>query len=192
MRLNIHLISHPIIQNLASKNISKQATLNIKYETLRQLGMLITYEATRNWLKSYRIKIKQINCSRETTIIDPKDSYLIIFNDLKYLSLFQEIQLLLPKVSLKLVHDIDLNNYSQNLTELPEVNIFSKIIVVTYEVEPEYVNNLLNYLVNNQQIKINRIRLTCVKCYNDALIRISKQHTDLNIYTAKIIKTKKN
>lgn len=188
MKLNIHILSHPIIQSLSNTIIIKQLTSNLINQRLKELGLFIIYETTRNWLKIYNLKIKQITQEKEISIIDPKESYMIIFNNLKHLSLFQETQILLPKVTLKLIDNHDLNIKNKVLIKIPEINLSTKIIITCYEIEIEYINNLLNYLTKENNININQIRLTCIQCTTDQLVILSKKHAKLNIYTTKIIK----
>lgn len=184
MKLNIHIISHPIIQNLSSKLTNQTLPLNINNILLKELGLLILYEAIRNWIKTYQLTIPQINYKKETIIINPKESFIIISNTLQYLSLIQDIQLILPNSQLKLIEN---NQYYTLQTNLPEINYNTKIIIITYQIQLKYTLDLLDYFLHKKNIQIDKIRLICIHCQTDQLIEISKKHNKLNIYTTQII-----
>jgi len=186
MKLNIHLMSHPVIQHLSNTIIDKKFKSYNTYQTLRQLGLLITYETIRNWVKTYKLTIKQIEKEKEVVIIDPKESYIIILNDLESLSLLQEIQLLIPKIKLELIYKYDISEKNKYKNKLKGVDSYTKIIMINHKIEVGYVINLLDYLTKNNNIKTNQIRLTCIECETDQLLAISKRYAELNIYTTKI------
>jgi len=186
MKLNIHLMSHPVIQHLSNTIIDKKFKSDNTYQTLRQLGLLITYETIRNWVRTYKLTIKQIEKEKEVVIIDPKESYLIILNDLESLSLLQEIQLLIPKIKLELIYKYDIGEKNQYINKLQSVDSYTKIIMINHKIEVGYVINLLDYLTKNNNIKTNQIRLTCIECETNQLLAISKKYAELNIYTTKI------
>ena len=187
MKLNIHLVSHPIIQSLSSIATNKPFPSNIVNYTLKQLGLLVTYETIRNWLKTYTLTIRQTNYKKTITIPDPKESYIIIFNQIHCLNLFQDIHLLLPKCELKLINNENIHiDNSQSIT-WPDINSHSKIIIINYDLELEYVLSVLCKLTCDQQININQIRLTCITCKTSQLVIIGNKYNKLNIYTTKII-----
>ena len=180
MKLNIHIISHPIIQNLSSITTNQTVPSNINNLALKQLGLLILYEAIRNWIKTYRLTIKQINHRKEITIIDPKESFTIVSNVFKYLSLIQDIQFILPNSNFKLIEE-------NNLNHLVEINRNTKIIIVTYKIKLQYILDLLDYFLHKKNIQIHKIRLVCIKCETNQLIEISKKYNKLDIYTTQLI-----
>lgn len=182
-------MSHPLIKHLSNVVINNKLEpySNNNYQILRQLGLFITYETLRNWLKTYKLTIKQIKKTQEIIMIDPKELYIIIFNDLQYLSFLQEIQLLIPTIQLKLVYSDELNQKNKYKNLLEQVNSCTKVIIINYNIELEYVTTLLNYLMNSNKITITQIRLICIKCNTNELICISKQYANLNIYTTKVI-----
>lgn len=189
MKLNIHLISHPLIQNLSSITKNKLLPPNITNQALKHLGLFIMYETFRKWIKIYKLTIKQIQSKKEVVIIDPKESYTIVFNDLYYLSMFQEIQLLLPKINLRFIesNQISIANNSQSLFQ--NITLSTKIIIVNYKIDVYYIQHLIDYMINIKNIHINRIYLICIICCTDQLIQLSKQYNNLTIYTTQIIKT---
>ena len=187
MKLNIHLLSHPIIQNLSNTIRPQLLSSSITHQNLRQLGLFIIYEATRNWLKTYNLNIKQIKNKKRIHIIDPKESYLIIFNNLKQLSFLQEIPILLPQATLQLINKNDIEPHNQQTIELPAINSYTKVLITCHEINIEYIDNLLYYLNNYNNLQTNLIRLICIKCTTKQLVALSKKHNQLHIYTTQII-----
>ena len=189
MKLNINLISHPLIQNLSNLASHSLLPSNIKNQAIKHLGLFIIYETIRKWVKVYKLTVKQIKSKKDIVIINPKESYTIIVNDLNYLSMFQEIQLLLPKVNLRLIEKYDINYINEKLYTLKNNDLYSKIIIVNQEINICYITNLIHYLITNKKINLNQVYLTCITCATSELIQLSEKYNNLTIYTTKIIKT---
>nr|YP_007878167.1 uracil phosphoribosyltransferase or UMP pyrophosphorylase [Calliarthron tuberculosum]AGA63778.1 uracil phosphoribosyltransferase or UMP pyrophosphorylase [Calliarthron tuberculosum] len=188
MKLNIHVLSHPIIQHLSSLTKEKNLPSNIKNYRLRQLGLFLLYETIRNWIKTYRLTIRKINKKKNITIIDPEESYTIITNTNGDLSLIQELQCLIPKcninlIPIKILNSIDITNLNQ-ITE--NIDSYTKIIIVSNSIDIQYISKLMLYLTNIKNLKIEQIRLTSINCKTDYLIEISKTYPTLHIYTTEI------
>ena len=183
MKLNIHLISHPLTQNLSSisSNISPQYSILNQY--LKYLGLFIIYETIRTWTVTYKLKIRTNQKKKDFLIIDPKESYTIIFNNLDYISMLQEIQFILPRIDLKLVKQE--NKEQLNLS----YNTHHKILIVNHKIDVTYVKDLIENLKYTYNINLNQIRLACIECATTQLIKLSEKYSDLTIYTTKIIDT---
>ena len=186
MKLNIHLISHPLIQNLSSITRNSSPSYNIINQYFKSLGLLIIYETIRTWTKIHKLTIKTIKQERELIIIDPKESYTIIFDNLNYVNMFQDIQSILPNLSLKLIEQ---KNETNNVLLELSPNIHHKILIISYKMDTNLIQNLLKNLINKYSIKLEQIRFTCIECRTDQLIQISKLYSNLTIYTTKIIDT---
>ena len=187
MKLNIHLVSHPIIQSLSSIVINKPSSSSIINHTLKQLGFLVVYESVRDWVKVYKLTIRQKSRTKTITIIDPKESYIIISDEIRCLNFFQEAQLILPECELKLINNKNSNEKDNQKGQWPEINQYSKIIIINYNLESKYVLNILDTLNRDQEINTHQVRLACIKCLTSQLTAISNQYDKLNIYTTKII-----
>ena len=183
MKLNIHLISHPLTQNLSSinRNISSQYSILNQY--LKYLGLFIIYETIRTWTIIYKLKIKTNQKKKDFIIMDPKESYTIIFNDLNYISMLQEIQFILPKMDLKLVE-----HKSKEKLNL-SYNTHHKILIVNNRMDVRYIKDVIENLKYTYNIDLNQIRFACIECATTQLIKLSEQYSDLTIYTTKIIDT---
>jgi len=187
MKLNIHLMSHPVIQHLSNNITDKNFKSYNNYQILKQLGLLITYETIRNWVKTYKLTIRQIKKDKRIVIIDPKESYLIIVNNLESLSLLQEIRTFTQNIKLELIYQEDMSKKEIYKDKFKNIDSYTKIIMINNKIEVGYVVNLLNYLTKNKNITTSQIRLTCIECETNQLLAISKKYTKLDIYTTKII-----
>lgn len=190
MKLSIHIISHPIIQYLSSITEQKNLMSSTKHQWFRQLGLLLIYETIRNWLKTYQVSIKKVSYTTDMTITDPKESYVIIADTGINLSLIQEVQYLLPQCHINLISsssygsrkEHELNSCAKHLDKN------TKIIIISSEIDIDYILGTIHTLIYIQGISIEQIRLTCIKCETEKLIKISQEYPMLNIFTASIKK----
>ena len=189
MKLYIHKISHPITQYLSSITQDKINISNIHHQLLNQLGSFLIYETVRNWLKIHTITIKQINTIKKTIIIDPNESFIIITNTSKNLSLIQDAQYLLPDCNIELItsENSQITDFSLNNKLYNPYQVNTKIIIVTKEIQTKYTIELINHLINQYKIKIEQIRLACINCKTENLQAIGKNHPKLNIFTTNIL-----
>lgn len=190
MKLNIHLVSHPLVQNLSNLTKGSLTSRNLKNPHTKYLGLFIIYETIRKWVKVYHLTIKQIASKKITTIIDPKESYTIIIGNLEYISLFQEIELLLPRVSIELItnKEIEIFRASQDSSVLKPIKLSPKIIIISYSINVEYIKNLIDMLGTYKNTKIHQMIITCIECSTTGLNQLSEdtKYRDLSIYTTKI------
>ncbi len=189
MKLHIRNISHPLIQNLYNIIDESRIPNNTTIQANRYLGLFMIYETIRKLIKVYRLNIKQIRSNKEITLIDPKDSYAIIFNDLKHLSMFQDIQFLLPKVNLELIKKEEIKLVGQTDSNLEIIDLYTKIIIVNYDINIQYIDELIHLFTKKKKVKAEQISIICIKCTTDQLLQLSKNelYKNLTIYTAKII-----
>lgn len=185
MKLNIHLMSHPIIQSICEKFTHQKDPSYVADQNLKNLGLLIIYETMRDWLKTYKISIQQIESGRDFIITDPKESYVIIFSNLKHLSFFYEIKDLLPKSELILINENEARNKSKEKSV--QINSYTKIVISLFQLNAIYAAEVIKSLVAQYKVKMSQIRLTSVICKEDELNKLSEQYRYLNIYTSKII-----
>ena len=185
MKLNIHILSHPIIQYLYSINRQTYLANSLQQHIQRQLGTFLIYESIRNWIQTHQLIIKQITTYKEIILLDKHESYLLITNHFKSLSLVQEIEYILPKCSINLITIEDLHNIKLN-ESMQNIECHHKVIIVTYNLSSKYIIQLINTILNISPIKINQIRITCIKCHSEQLIKISNKYPELNIYTTNI------
>ena len=190
MKLNIYTTSHPITQFLSSTVQNTKLQSNIKNHAYKQLGQFLIYETIRNWIKTYKLKIKKINITKEFTILDPKESYIVMINITMDLALIQEARYILPRCSISLI-DFNKNNpcilLDSNFSYIPQhIDPSTKILIVDKHINIEYFVKLMDYLIETKKIKISNIRVICIICEDNKLITISKKYPQLNIYTTQI------
>lgn len=190
MKLNIYTTSHPIIQFLSNTIQNTNLQYNTKNQTYRQLGLFLTYETIRDWLRIYKLHIKQINIIKEFIIIDPKESYIIMTDINMDLAFIQEVSYVLPNCSISLINFSKTN--TDNLTDsnfsyIPtQINEATKIIVIKKYIDVEYLFKLLYYLTNIRRMNIGQIRLTSIVCEENKLVKISQKYPELRIYTTQV------
>lgn len=189
MKLHIHNISHPLIQSLYNIIDESRVPNNTTIQANRHLGLFMIYETIRKLIKVYRLNIKQIRYNKEITLIDPKDSYAIIFNDLKHLNMFQDIQLLLPKVNLEFIKKKEIKLVEEEDSNLEIINLYTKIIIVNYDINIQYIDKLIHLFTKKKKVKAEQISIICIKCTTDQLLQLSENelYKNIKIYTAKII-----
>ena len=187
MQLNIHLISHPIIKSLLQEASCINQSPRIKNQAIKQLGIFAVYEITRNWLKIYRLNIKQIQKRKTVHAFDPKEAFFIISNSLNSLRFFYAVQDLMPFSELKIIKKNEINHKDNNLAELKTINSYAKIIIAMNQLEASYVIKLLKCLSVNQGIASSQIRLVSINCNKDELVKLSKAYNKIEVYTAQII-----
>lgn len=187
MKLNIHVASHPIIRHFSEIIIHHKTAGDIKNYEKKHFGLLLSYEAIRGWIQIYKLNIKQVKSRQKITIIDPKESWIMILNSLKYFSYFSEIENLLPKISLELVREDEVNIIDKIPSKLAGANVYTKAIIALHELNSEYTAAILEYLIEKQKMQIHQIRLIATLCRKDQMIQLSQKYSDLNIYTSKIL-----
>lgn len=183
MKLNIHIISHPIITYLS--NITKHHYLppNIYKNVSRQLGQFLMYEGFRNWLTTNQITIKKINHYHNITIINNQENHIIITDQYKFSHFFGEIEYIIPISQTILIQPKETIKHQLNT-----IKNKTKIIIATYKLDIVYVTTIVKYLTNNKQINLHQIRICTIYCENDDLIKIGAKYPHLNIYTTQITK----
>ncbi len=152
----------------------------------KSLGLLIIYETIRTWTKIHKLTIKTTKRKKELIIIDPKESYTIVFNNLNYINMLQEIHSILPKLNLKLIEQ---KNEKDHIPFKFSQNLHEKILIINYSLDIPFIKNLIDSLVYKYNIKLEQIRLTCIECRTNQLLQLSKLYSNLTIYTTKIIDT---
>lgn len=187
MKLNIQLMSHPIMQSLTELTISDKKGVNTQDSIVKNLGLLIIYETIRNWIKVYKLKIKRIRLHEEITTTDPKESYIVIINSLKYFHYFHEIQNLIPQINFQLIQENEISEKSTVLSDYVKINQYTKIIIALRKLNTEYVTSLIDCLIKNKNINFDKINLISIICTKDQIIKLSQKHSHLSLYTAKIL-----
>lgn len=191
MRLNVYIISHPIIQKISSQarySVNPQAIYH-NYHAFYPLHTFLIYELLRKWIKGYTIYIKCIDFIKELYIFDTQESYVIITNLMNCGNIVSQINYLLPKVYVQHI------NFNQKMAENMNDRYFSESIINTIKNNKiiimdnsltSSVMQLLNYLVIQKTIAVTQIQIVCISCNNKILETIADKYPSIKIYTTKI------
>lgn len=99
MKLNIYLISHPIIKKLSSEIIHPTTNSNyINTYIQSQLNLYLIYEIISKDIQTQNIYIKTLGKTKQICIFDPKESYLLLTNMQNCSNIIANIQLIIPEV----------------------------------------------------------------------------------------------
>lgn len=193
MKLNIYLMSHPIIQKIANDLIHKQ-NINTYYNhknNYSQLGFLIMYEILRKSLLINRIYIKKVNHTKEICTFSNKKSYLIITDLIKWHQIVNKAVNLFPQVTLQ---HFSLDKYENSSNNINISNVIKKINNQNTEIfiiELHLINysiiTILDKLILTNNTQSHLIKIVCITCCNNILNKIGKKYPNINIYTTKII-----
>nr|YP_009511356.1 hypothetical protein [Gracilariopsis longissima]AXI97233.1 hypothetical protein [Gracilariopsis longissima]UAD89149.1 hypothetical protein [Gracilariopsis longissima] len=192
MQLNIHIIIHPIIQQLANEIIYHKSYKNKIYnENEKTLGILILYETLRTWIKTYNFYIKKVSFLKEGNYINRHEKYLIITNLIEYHNFIVEAQKILPKTLLRHIDFSSNNTHNEYILNNIDSYEVLKYKIIIFE---KFLNNytiiqLLNSLSKNSKLNLDTIKIICITCNHKMLKEIAKKYPKLNIYTTKIIQS---
>lgn len=186
MRLNIYLISHPIIKQL-SQDIINSNLINeqIYKHNTKLLGYLLIYETIRRWVNIHYIYIKNIESYKEIYKFDTQESYIILTDLIECNDIISNISTILPKMGLQ---HINFKNNQQDNYEYIQTIGKEKIIIVEKFLNNYSVIRLIDYLVKKQKIKSSQIKIMCVTCSHSICEYLGNQYQSLEIYTTKIYK----
>lgn len=190
MKLNIYNISHPIIQLLSSKIQNTRLETYTKHYSLSQLGYFLIYETIRDWVKIYKLKIKQINRIKEIIVPNPNECYIILTNITSSLDLIYKAKDILPNCDISFINfnkKMQSSCNGSNFSYIPEhITPDTKFIIMNHYLKTDHIIKIVDYLTTIKKININQIRLTSIICENAELVKISKQYPQLSIYTTQI------
>jgi len=188
MKLNIYIISHPLIKILTTGIISYESNhskITSRYKNHQYLGILLIYEILRKWIKISNIYIKKLDYIHEISIIDNDQKNYIITNIIDNYHTITEIEKLFPQTELK---HININNLqSWEKINIQYINSKTNLIILENFLNNENILNLIHYINTIHKINHSCIKIACITCTNKILEKISTRYTDLNIYTTKII-----
>lgn len=192
MRLNVYLVSHPIIQKISAQmiySIDSKNPISYNYHGSQPLHMLLIYEVIRKWIKIYKIYIPYIDFIKESYVFDSKDSYIIITNLMNCGNILPNINSILPQVYIQHLNlnntsmtNINDNDFNSNIINI----IKSKKIIIMDNFLKLSIIQLLDYLIITKEVKIETIKIICITCTNKTLEKIANKYPLMSIYTTKI------
>nr|QJH88382.1 hypothetical protein [Pterocladia lucida] len=181
MRLNIYLLSHPLIHILSDYIIEREEKNNFAYYLkAQQLGIFLIYEILRSWIKTKEVYIKKIHTTKQINIIDPLESYSIVTDLTSSHHIITAIGSILPYTQFKQINKLSTKiNYHFN----------EKIILFEKSLCNYKTLQSIDFLVRHKEIDINHIKVACIICNNKVLDQIGYIYPNLKIYTTKIIQS---
>lgn len=194
MRLNVYLISHPVIQKLSTdiiNYISQDRSIKHNYHLFHLLSILLIYEVTRKWIEPYNIYIPSIDSIKKLCIFNPRESYLVLTNLMHYGNILLDIHNILPKANIQHINTSSdqsvleyINNSFLKSNYNDEIN-YSKVVIIDSFLNISIVK-ILDYLIAQKKINISQIKIICITCNNNILEQVGEKYPLINIYTTKI------
>ena len=192
MRLNIYLISHPIIQKLSNQirySIHHQSPSQHEYSKFQQLHIFLIYEVVRKWIKTCKVYIQHVDFIKDLYLFDSKESYIILTNLMNCGNILPYIHSLLPQVYIQHInfdHKF-ITNINENYFDSSILNVIKeKKIIIMDNFLTYSIIKLLDYLTIQKDIKVQQVKIICITCTNKILEQIADRYPLVNIYTTKI------
>lgn len=186
MRLNIYLISHPIIKQLSLAIINTKLNNKQIYQyDAKLLGRLLIYETVRKWITIHYIYIKNIDSQKELYKFDPKESYRILANLVECADIVSDINTILPQMCLQHVNS---NNHNKNSYKYINIIKKEKIIIIEKFLNNYSIIRLLDYLLIEKKVQVSQIKIMCITCSNTICEYLGNKYQSLEIYTTKMYK----
>lgn len=188
MKLNIYLISHPII-----KILSNPYTINnndIYTNQKKHLTLLLFYEIMRKNLNFKTIHIRQILSLKTIHLPDFHQRNCIITNLSDTYFLISEIQEIIPNLHIINIDTLSASYDANNrIKEILRCNQMTKNKVTIFEtiLIQNNILQLIEFLTSKLQISIKEVNIACLTCSNQVLKKISEKYPQLNIYTTNIM-----
>lgn len=189
MKLNIFLVSHPLIKiftkHLRSNNQYNEINEKIIKSTYKYLGTFLIYEVLRKFLLVKNLYIYKLNYIKEICILDSQQKNYIITDIVTNFDMLIEIEQIFPQTQLQHINLYETNSW-ENIN-LQDINEKTNIIILDKFMKNDNIVKLIEYLNTIKNINTKYIKLACITCTNKILEKISLEYTDLNIYTTNII-----
>ena len=176
MKLNIYVISHPIIQILNHSN-------NIKNEP--KVILFLIYEILRKLIDIKNVYIHKLNNVQKLSVMNSLQENYIIANLVNNYNLLTEIYDTFPQTH---ITHYNINDSDGNIIKnIQNINEKTNIIIIEKFLAEDHIINLLEYMNHNINIKEKQITIACITCTNQILEKISKYYNEINLYTTNII-----
>lgn len=190
MKLNVYVVTHPIIQQLVSILKNKKIHNTIYNKTSQHLGIFLIYETIRNWLKNQQLYIKNLKITKKLSLTNPQESCTIITNIPQNLNLIQGIQEFIPNCQINFLNLCKTDEgweVNSEFNFIPsDINKNKKIIILDKNIQTEAMITLINHLIIKKQVEINQIRISSITCSTHTLKILGSKYPKLNIYTTEV------
>jgi uracil phosphoribosyltransferase len=183
MKLNIYIISHPIIKIFSQNSLNNTIELNNK-ENESRIMLFLIYETLRKLINIQNIYINKLDHIQKTSVMDYEQKNYIITNIIKNFNLLTEISNKFPQTYVthyNMNEDSIMNINNNDLNEKTNILIIEKVLT------EDNIINLIQNIKNNMKVKEKQITITCITCTNKILEKISQYYNEINLYTTNII-----
>lgn len=190
MKLNIYIISHPIIQifnnYITNSHYNTENNIsNKKYHS--QIMMFLIYELFRKTILIQNIYINKLDTIKHLAKMNSMQKNYIFTNIVENFDLISEISTVFPNTKLQ-HYDINNINSINNINKY-DFNHITNIIIVEKFLEKYDIIKLLEDLINRTHIEEKQIIITCITCNHQIVERIGEKYNHIKLYTTKIIHT---
>jgi len=190
MQMRVYVPEHPLIKHWLTIARDSNTPSALFKTAIKELGYLLTYEATRYWFPTLETTIQTPLAECKATVINPEIPIAVIPILRAGLALLEGAQnlLLSPKVStyhLGLVRDETTLEASLYLNKLPE-KIAPETRIIIYEPMLATGGTILKAMteLTSRGAEPAMMRIISVVTAPPALQKLSEQYPNLNIYTA--------
>nr|YP_010865176.1 uracil phosphoribosyltransferase [Campylaephora boydenii]WGT74118.1 uracil phosphoribosyltransferase [Campylaephora boydenii] len=181
MKLNIYVISHPIIKLLYHKTYENNIIKFTEKQNESKIMLFLIYEILRKLIDINNIYIHKLNHIQKLSIMNSQQKNYIITNIINNYNLLKEIYETFPQTQISHYNDNDTIDKIKNTNDKTNIIIIEKFLV------EDKIINLLKYIKNDIRIKEKQITIACITCTHQILEKISQYYTEINLYTTHII-----
>lgn len=187
MKLNIYIISHPIIKILshnAYNNHIETINTSNQQENESQIMLFLIYETLRKLIYITNIYINKLDYIKQISMIDYQQKNYIITNIVENFNLLTSIYNKFPQTY---ITHYNINETYTNLIKEKDLNNKTNIIIIEKFLVEDNIITLIKHIKNNMKIKEKQITIACITCTNQIIEKISQYYNEINLYTTNII-----
>ena len=185
MKLNIYVISHPIIQILNNNTQNHHVIESLRIQNESKIMLFLMYEILRKLIEINNIYIHKLNNIHQLTIMNSQQQNYIITNIINNYNLLKEIYETFPQTYIK--HYNINSNLEYTINKIENINEKTNIIIIEKYLKEDHIINLIKDITNNIKIKEKQITIACITCTDQILEKISQYYKEINLYTTHII-----
>lgn len=190
MKLNIYIISHPIIQIFNNHitqnqyNTSSNISDNIYHS---KIMIFLIYELFRKTILIQNIYINKLDTITHLVKMNSMQKNYVFTNIIENFDIIHEISITFPQTEIQHYN----TNKTSHLIHINKCNFnnIANIIIVEKFLDKYDIIRFLEYLINHINIEEKQIIIACITCNNQIIERISEKYNHIRLYTTQIINT---
>nr|YP_009300444.1 hypothetical protein BI106_gp164 [Campylaephora sungminbooi]AKU47363.1 hypothetical protein [Campylaephora sungminbooi]ALN11810.1 hypothetical protein 198 [Campylaephora sungminbooi] len=185
MKLNIYVISHPIIKILHHNTYENNIIKSAEIQNESKIMLFLIYEILRKLIDINNVYIHKLNYIQKLSIMNSQQKNYIITNIINNYNLLKEVYDTFPHTHISHYNANDNDNYI--IDTIKNINDQTNIIIIEKFLVEDQIINLLKYIKNDIKIKEKQITIACITCTHQILEKISQYYKEINLYTTHII-----